>query len=435
MKKLLLISLILIIMGAVGYILYNRLYISEGIKINPNVELDPLESYHVSCWLYPLEAGLSGNDEIPGLKERLQEWQEIRVGEITIQIDYQLADLDSGHYLVKDRIARNRPPDLYFNLLQEPFLEQVVPVDLYLKKDNYQDWALLGSSWGKRIISWPVAGWPVGFFIGRESFQELGLPPFLQEHGVITIEHLFSDEALDTGLELLIPVEELFYIQVSSILHNFLLDAKLNPSEKEYFGRLAADYSRYYSKKNSPGRSINSLLAEGRGIIGPVNPWLHHLLEEQMNNAGFQGYFVLLGGRGTRPESSEKMEVYCQVYGLNQFYQLPYPGDKHTKASAEAASFLAERLGGWLAERLGMLEPGKAVTVENVRGDRIEDDQTDDGITGKPQVLTGVSPYIAVHSIWREHLLPALKRYWEDELTAEELEQVWEEAAAELKGR
>lgn len=419
----LIIFIFILIFGGV-YLLYFFRSAPEEVRVNPKVNLNPEATYQVSFWLYPLNAGLSPGKERLSLEEELKGWLEgWQKKNARLQVQTRVLDLATGEWDLKERIWDQQPPDLYLFLEKVPCTRMLIPSELYLNQEDYQEWALQGSLMGQKIVSWPVAGWPTGFYIGNKSYELLSLPELYQEQGLVTLDYLLSEEGLAEGVQLLLPLKELFYIQAHDLLQSFITDYQLGEEEMRRFQALARKYKQYFNsrKKLRDEGVIGSLLEDEKGIIGPVNPWLMQALEKQMKDKRLKGYFLLLTTDNENPENQAgSFPIYIKIYGLSQFYQYPYQGDEHSKAAAMASEFLSDKLSDWMAENLSTLRP-KIHSIDPGKQ------------TGSIYQLTGISPFLMNHPLWEDILLPGLKQYWEGNIDLEELQKAWEKAAEKLK--
>jgi len=368
-----------------------NIIIDKGIQINPEAEINPEREYVIDIWYYPIYRTIKSENKIEDLFIKIK--KDINSRYTNINLRFKKLSFINGSKKLKEALKKGNPPDIYFNIYIDGFLNKKyqIPVEWYIDEQEKE---------GYYTVNWDN--------INRENHL-WGFPFLVSKQVWIAnskIKNNFADEK--QLLKYLSQIENkkiFFNIYDENLLRQLLsifglkdfkvIDGELNKETKKCLKEM---YNYLYTLRKKDlvvcavnGSMLKKLSNEKNIIAGPVNPWMYQFIK-------------------TNNIAKNKMSLInrIKVYSLNIFRQKNYRGDDHTKAVMEVAKYISKEYSDKVAAEL-KINPGYSVTPEFIK---------EYGNTSvKILRLTPLE-----QQYWQENIIPVWIDFWEENLTVEDLQ-------------
>ncbi len=368
-----------------------NIIIDKGIQINPEAEINPEREYVIDIWYYPIYRTIKSENKIEDLFIKIK--KDINSRYTNINLRFKKLSFINGSKKLKEALKKGNPPDIYFNIYIDGFLNKKyqIPVEWYIDEQEKE---------GYYTVNWDN--------INRENHL-WGFPFLVSKQVWIAnskIKNNFADEK--QLLKYLSQIENkkiFFNIYDENLLRQLLsifglkdfkvIDGELNKETKKCLKEM---YNYLYTLRKKDlvvcavnGSMLKKLSNEKNIIAGPVNPWMYQFIK-------------------TNNIAKNKMSLInrIKVYSLNIFRQKNYRGDDHTKAVMEVAKYISKEYSDKVAAEL-KINPGYSVTPEFIKE------------YGKTSVeILRLTPL--EQQYWQENIIPVWIDFWEENLTVEDLQ-------------
>ncbi len=336
----------------------------DQFRLNPNAKMQEDETYSLTFWVerpnLPDTAAWQ-----QGLEQALTEFSLLHPN---VQVTLSHLAPDSVNERMNSALAAGTPPDLFFSANTPPagLGELQLPLARFVDKNERLAWS--DALWNQllsadgQVYSLPVAAYPRVFMVNASLLPEAepSVEQIRQNGWAWSDLIRLAEGATDGQVKGFVPTST-----GEALLQN--MAASLGkPSPYDQNGNLVwaredlvtlaetwlrLEHSGGAATKGS-GMDANCLtlyLSEKAAIIGPVNHRLAAWLWQKAADKGIQSSLVPVPSVGATGSAD------VSVLGLSLLRQEPYQGDRHTRAGAELAQFLAPKLGNLLSNLTGAL--------------------------------------------------------------------------------
>ncbi|MFW5976334.1 MAG: hypothetical protein ACOCQS_00155 [Bacillota bacterium] len=386
---LLLLLFVGISLSMVNYYSFDYLYstyIKGEFKVNHTAEIDPERDYNINIWFNPFYRTI---DQYQGKENEFFDKIQSQVKKEYPNINLKANEVNflESEARLSQSIEKKQPPDIYFNFTNDSLINEKfqIPVDNFLtseEEEKFKKYEINDNLWG-----WPLLVQPQNWLGNNKNIEMKQENNFMENISSLKEADLifnYRDYTLLRQLMALKGVDELHLTEdkklteeVLTQLHEvFLFLHQLR--KRDLFGNSFLDMM--------DENFVKSFIEDDSIIIGPLNPWLEHLLNHRY------------------PDSVKKIKVdnLIRTYTLNVFYQEPYKGDDHIKAVMEVSRIITQEFSQELAKNLDL---------------QTVDDLDNEEINNSIKILE-ITPQ--TRPVWENKIIPAWLDFWEKGLTPEE---------------
>lgn len=340
----------------------------DQFHLNPNAKMKEDENYSLACWVErPVSSDAASWQQ--GLEQILGEFRELYPN---VQVEFTHLTADSALERMNSALLAGAPPDLFFSANEPPASlgELQLPLWRFIDKTERLDWP--DALWNQlargdgQVFALPVAAYPRLFLVnssllpgGEASVEQI------RQNGWSWSDLILAAEGATAGqVKGFVPTstgEALLRTLAASIGKPSPcdLDGNLVWTREDLRG-LAETWLRLDRSSGVPAKGsgmdancLNLYLTQKAAIVGPVNHRLAAWLWQQSTAKGIEPALVPVPSVGP-PGCSD-----VSVLGICLFRQESYQGDRHTRAAAELAQFLAPKLGVLLSSLTGAVPAGE----------------------------------------------------------------------------
>lgn len=336
----------------------------DQFRLNPNAKLKDDETYNLTLWVErPNLPDTTAWQQ--GLEQALAEFSLLYPN---VQVELSHLTPDNVNERMNNALAAGCPPDLFFsaNTPATSLGELQLPLARFVDKNERPAWP--DALWNQllcadgQVYSLPVAANPRVFMVNVSLLSEAepGIEQIRQNGWTWSDLILLAEAATAGQVKGFVPTstgEALLQNMAASIGEPSPYDQNGNLVwAREDLIALAETWLRLERSSGVAAKGsgmdancLNLYLSGKAAIIGPVNHRLAAWLWQKAEDKGMQSSLVPV------PSVEATGSADVSVLGLALLRQEPYQGDRHTRAGAELAQFLAPKLGNLLSNLTGAL--------------------------------------------------------------------------------
>lgn len=403
---------------------------ADQFRLNPNAKMKSDEAYSLTFWVErPNLPDTTAWQQ--GLEQALAEFSLLYPN---VQVTLSHLSPDNVNERMNNALADGTPPDLFFsaNTPAAGLGELQLPLGRFVDKNERLIWP--DALWNQllsadgQVYSLPVAAYPRVFMVNASLLPEAeaGVEQIRQNGWSWSDLILLAEGATAGQVKGFVPIstgEALLQNMAASIGKPSPYDQNGNLAwAREDLVSLAETWLRLersggVAAKGSgmDANCLNLYLNQKAAIIGPLNHRLAAWLWQKADEKGIQSSLVPV------PSVGEDGSADISVLGLALLRQEEYQGDRHTRAAAELAQFLAPRLGNLLSDLTGALP----ATADGEPAECIPFDQASFAVYADVSLAPASAysygpPLGAAETHWQLAVCPAWDRLVGGDYTAEQ---------------